>query len=115
MLILAALFVTGSPPFSMFFSEMLILRAGFMGPHVIATAVLLVALVVLFCGFAYQIGRLVLGPQPAQPATTDTERLDFGTGVTILVAVVAVVTTFYMPAPLLDLIRAAAAVVSEAL
>lgn len=113
LLILSALFVTGSPPFSMFFSEMLILRAGFTGPHAIATAVLLAALVVLFCGFAYQIGRLVLGPQPAQPATiVDAEALDFGTGVTILVAVVAVVTTFYMPEPLLELIRAAAAVVS---
>jgi len=115
LLVLGALFVTGSPPFSLFFSEMMILRAGFMGPHVIATAVFLGALVILFCGFAYQIGRLVLGPQPEQPATvTDVETLDFGTGVTIAVAVLAVVTTFYMPAPLLALIRAAASVVSGA-
>jgi hydrogenase-4 component F len=110
--VLSALFVTGSPPFSMFFSEMLILRAGFMGPHVIATTVFLAALVILFCGFAYQIGSLVLGPQPDQPAMADTERLDFGMIVTIVVAVLAVVTTFYMPQPLFDLIRAAASVVS---
>lgn len=112
LLILAALFVTGSPPFSMFFSEMLILRAGFMGPHAIATTVFLAALVILFCGFAYQIGRLVLGPQPDQPAMVDTEKLDFGMIVTIVVAMLAVVTTFYMPEPLFDLIRAAASVVS---
>jgi hydrogenase-4 component F len=115
LLVLSGLFVTGSPPFSLFFSEMLILREGFKGPHVIATAVFLAALVILFCGFAYQIGRLALGPQPEHPATTvDAEKLDFGMGVTIAVAVLAVVTTFYMPAPLLALIRAAASVVSGA-
>ena len=45
---------------------MMILRAGFLGPHVIATSVFLAALVILFCGFAYQIGRLVLGEQAAR-------------------------------------------------
>ena len=65
--VLAAVIITGSPPFGLFFSEMTILRAGFLGPHVTATAVFLAALVVLFCGFAYQVGRLVLGP-PRDPA-----------------------------------------------
>jgi hydrogenase-4 component F len=85
LLLIAALFVTGSPPFSLFFSEMLILRAGFTGSHVMETSVFLAALVVLFCGFAYQIGRLVLGPQ--SPARA-------------------------LPGPLIALVRAAAHVVS---
>ena len=54
--------ITGSPPFGLFFSEMTILRAGFFGPHLAVIAVFLAALVVLFCGFFYQVGRLVLGP-----------------------------------------------------
>ena len=113
LLLLAAMFVTGSPPFSLFFSEMLILRAGFSGAHVRETAVFLGALVVLFCGFAYQIGRLVLGPQPArQEPAPDPERLDLGAGVTVAAAVIAVVSTFYLPGPLLGLIRAAARVVA---
>ena len=51
LLVLAALMITGSPPFGLFFSEMTILKAGFFGPHATATSVFLAALVVLFCGF----------------------------------------------------------------
>jgi hydrogenase-4 component F len=115
LLLLAALFVTGSPPFSLFFSEMMILRAGFLGAHPIATAVFLVALVILFCGFAYQIGRLVLGEQPAaadRTAPAERETLDLGAIVTLVAALVAVVSTFYLPGPLMALIRAAVSVVS---
>ena len=98
----------------MFFSEMMILRAGFLGPHVIATSVFLGALVILFCGFAYQIGRLVLGEPSAEGrATADRETLDWGVAVTLVAALLAVVSTFYLPGPLIGLIRAAAAVVSE--
>ena len=56
--LLAAVIMTGSPPFGLFFSEMTILRAGFFGPHQVATSIFLGALVVLFCGFFYQVGRL---------------------------------------------------------
>ena len=113
LLLLSALFVTGSPPFSMFFSEMTILRAGFLGPHVAVTVVFLAALVVLFCGFAYQIGRLVLGVRPAEGvAPHEAERFDFGQGVTLAAAVLAVISTFYLPGPMLALIRAATRVVS---
>jgi hydrogenase-4 component F len=113
LLLLAALFVTGSPPFSLFFSEMMILRGGFAGSHVTATSVFLAALVILFCGFAYQIGRLVLGPQlPGRGTAPDPETLDFGLGVTLAAAALAVVSTFYLPGPMIALIRAAASVVS---
>lgn len=113
LLLLGALFVTGSPPFSLFFSEMIILRAGFVGPHPVATAVFLSGLVILFCGFAYQIGRLVLGRRTGGDVSApDPETLDVGMAVTLLAAVIAVVTTFYLPGPLLALVRAAAVVVS---
>jgi len=72
------------------------------------------ALVILFCGFAYQIGRLVLGEQAAERGSApDRERLDWGVGVTLVAALLAIVSTFYLPGPLMGLIRAAAAVVSE--
>ena len=115
LLLLAAVFVTGSPPFSLFFSEMMILRAGFLGSHVLATSVFLVALVILFCGFAYQIGRLVLGAQTKERTTpVDAETFDWGMGVTIVAALLAMVSTFYLPGPLISLIRAASAVVTGA-
>jgi hydrogenase-4 component F len=111
--VLAAVMITGSPPFGLFFSEMTILRAGFLGSHVRVTAVFLVALVVLFCGFAYQVGRFVLGPprDPADRRKPLPERFDLATGTAIVAAALAVVSAFYLPAPLMALIRAATQVV----
>jgi hydrogenase-4 component F len=112
--LLAAVMLTGSPPFGLFFSEMTILRAGFVSAHVGATAVFLAALVVLFCGFFFQAGRLTLGAQPrGDQNVPQPETLDLATGTTFVAAVLAVVSAFYLPAPLLSLIRAAARVVWE--
>lgn len=113
--VLSAVIITGSPPFGMFFSEMTILRAGFLGRHTTATSVFLAALVVLFCGFAYQVGRLVLGPprDPADRRVPLPERVDLGMMTTIVAAALAVVSAFYLPGPLLALIHAAARVVVE--
>jgi hydrogenase-4 component F len=110
--VLAAVIMTGSPPFGMFFSEMTILKAGFTGPHTVAMGVFLACLVLLFCGFFYQVGRLVLGEQPAVPArASDAERFDAGMATTLLAATLAVVSAFYLPPGLLDLIHAAVRVV----
>jgi hydrogenase-4 component F len=110
--LLAAVILTGSPPFGLFFSEMTILRAGFAGPHLVAVVLFLGCLVLLFCGFFYQVGRLVLGgpPSPAGP-TPDAERFDAGTATTLVTATVAVASAFYLPPDLLDLIHAAVRVV----
>jgi hydrogenase-4 component F len=111
--VLAIVMITGSPPFGLFFSEITILRAGFSGPHRTAIAVFLAALTVLFCGFAYQVGHLVLGPprDPADRRYPQPERFDLGIATACAAAAVAVVSAFYLPAPLMALIRAAAHVV----
>jgi hydrogenase-4 component F len=111
--VISAVMITGSPPFGLFFSEMVILRAGFLGLHTRVTAVFLAALIVLFCGFAYQVGRLVLGPprDPADRRVPVPERLDLGTWTAIVAAVLAIVSAFYLPGPLMALIRAATDVV----
>jgi hydrogenase-4 component F len=111
--VLSAVMITGSPPFGLFFSEMTILRAGFLGSHVAVTATFLAALIVLFCGFAYQVGRLVLGPprDPSDRRVPLPERLDLGTWTAIIAAALAIVSAFYLPGPLMALIRAAADVV----
>ncbi len=111
--VIAALMITGSPPFGLFFSEMLILKAGFLGAHPAATSIFLAALIVLFCGFAYQVGRIVLGPprDPADRRKPLPERLDLAMHTTIVAAIIAIVSAFYLPGPLLALIRSATAVV----
>ena len=112
--LLAAVIMTGSPPFGLFFSEMTILQAGFAGPHTLAVAVFLGCLVLLFCGFFYQVGRLVLGAQPpAQGQAPDPEQFDAGNAVTLAAAVLAVVSAFYLPQGLLDLVHAAVRVVES--
>jgi hydrogenase-4 component F len=109
--VVAAVMITGSPPFGLFFSELMILKAGFEGPHRVAVAVFLGCLVLLFCGFFYQVGRLVLGPQPTgRRAAPDPERLDAGTAVTLVAGVLAVGSAFYLPRGLLELVHAAARV-----
>src|SRR5262249_37777892 len=110
--VLAAVILTGSPPFGLFFSEMIILKAGFAGPHTVAISVFLACLLLLSCGFFYQVGRLVLGEPPSRTARkADRERLDAGSATTVLAAALAVVSAFYLPHDLLDLIRAAVGVV----
>ena len=111
LLVLAAVVMTGSPPFGLFFSEMTILKAGFSGPHTGAIGVFLACLVLLFCGFFYQVGRMVLGEPDASVRTPDAERLDAGSATTIVAATLAVVSAFYLPQGLLDLIHAAVRVV----
>jgi hydrogenase-4 component F len=113
LLVLSAVIITGSPPFGMFFSEMTILRAGFSGPHVTATSVFLGALIVLFCGFAFQVGRLVLGPprDPDDRRVPLPERFDAGQATAIAAGTLAIVSSFYLPAPLMALIQAATQVV----
>ena len=101
-----------TPPFGIFFSEMTILKAGFFGPHLAVTSVFLSSLVVLFCGFFYQVGRLVLGrPEAPAGAPPDPEVLDLGMAATLLAALCAVGSAFWLPDPLLRLIHAATAVV----
>jgi hydrogenase-4 component F len=113
--LLAVVILTGSPPFGIFFSEMVILKAGFAGPHAVLTGVFLACLVLLFCGFFYQIGRLVLGEQPDAPASPpDPERFDAAMATAILAAVVAVVSAFYLPPGLLALIHGAVRVLEGA-
>jgi hypothetical protein len=91
---------------------MTILKSGFAGPHTVAMAVFLTCLVLLFCGFFYQVGRLVLGEQPAAAARVpDVERFDTGSATTIVAAILAVASAFYLPPGLLALIHAAVRVV----
>ncbi|MGE0453258.1 MAG: proton-conducting transporter membrane subunit [Vicinamibacteria bacterium] len=112
--VLAAVVMTGSPPFGLFFSELTILKAGFAGPHTLAIGIFLASLVLLFCGFFYQVGRLVLGAQPtSERQAPEAERPDVGQAVTLVAAVLAVGSAFYLPQGLLDLIHAAVQVVGS--
>jgi hydrogenase-4 component F len=109
--LLASVILTGSPPFGLFFSEMTILKAGFAGPHAAASSLFLACLVLLFCGFFFQVGRMLLGERDQPLPEPDAERFDAGSLTTLVAATLAVVSAFYLPRGLLDLIHAAVRVV----
>jgi hydrogenase-4 component F len=61
LLLAGALGLSGTPPFSVFISELLVVRAGIAGGHALAVAVMLVMLIVIFAGLLHHAGGMVLG------------------------------------------------------
>lgn len=108
-LLLAALAVTGTPPFSLFQSEFTILRAGFAAQHVGLTMLFVALLVAIFAGFFYHIAQLVLGP-PEGPPRTETCR--WKTYPAIGLCAVVVLLGFWVPAPVYSLVEGAARILA---
>ncbi|MBI1754845.1 hydrogenase 4 subunit F [Candidatus Azambacteria bacterium] len=56
--------IVGLPPFSIFFSELLILAGGFAGAYAWIAASVLLLFVVVFAGFFYHVNRMLFGDPP---------------------------------------------------
>jgi hydrogenase-4 component F len=65
LLVLAALSLAGVPPFSIFVSELLVLRAGIGDGHWLAIAIFLAMVVVIFAGLLHHVGAMAFGEPPA--------------------------------------------------
>ncbi len=105
MFLLAALAVTGTPPFSMFQSEFTVLRAGFASQQTGASILYVALVVAIFCGFFYHISQLVFGPPAGVP------RGDFShwkTYPVIGLAAVVMVLSLWLPGTLYTLVEQAA-------
>jgi len=61
LLMLAALSLAGTPPFSIFISELTVLRAGIGPGHWLAVAIFLVMVVVIFAGILHHVGAMTFG------------------------------------------------------
>jgi hydrogenase-4 component F len=107
--LIAMLAVSGMPPFSLFQSEFLIVKAVFDGGHYLVTALFLLFAAAIFAGFLLHIGGLVLGePEEATPAKGNRWR---DSAILVLAGLLAMFA-FWMPAPLQELIGGAARVVT---
>jgi hydrogenase-4 component F len=107
--LMAILAIIGMPPFSLFQSEFLILRAALAGGHSVAAILFIVFGTGVFAGALIHVGSLVLGPSDGSPAAAwhpwrNTSML--------ALAAVLVVIGFWLPAPLLELVRGAARVLT---
>ena len=59
---LAAVAVSGLPPFGMFVSELTVIVGGFTSQHVWVSVLALTSLIVVFCGVLNKLATLLLGP-----------------------------------------------------
>ena len=107
--LMAMLAIIGMPPFSLFQSEFLILRAAFDAGHYLPTALFILFGTGIFAGALLHVGGLVLGPAGEGPAVGPRPWREYSM---LALAAVLVIIAFWLPAPLLALIRGAADVVT---
>jgi hydrogenase-4 component F len=105
-LAVGAFAIAGTPPFAIFISELVILRAGVSSGQFLAVALLAFFVVVAFCAIMFHVNRMIFGvpvrdlPIVAMPGSCKTTLA--------LAAVPLVVIGIYVPGPLQDLLKAAA-------
>jgi formate hydrogenlyase subunit 3/multisubunit Na+/H+ antiporter MnhD subunit len=97
------------PPFCLFQSEFLIVRAAFGAGYYLPAALFVLFGTAIFAGAIMNVGGMVLGSSGEAIAAPFRPWRD---GSMLALAVVLVVISFWLPAPLLELIRGAARVVT---
>jgi hydrogenase-4 component F len=107
--LMAMLAIIGMPPFSLFQSEFLIVRSAFGTEHYVATVLFILFGTGIFAGALIHVGGLVLGSGDAQPTAALYPWRDYPM---LTLAAILVIIGFWLPAPLLELIRGAARVVT---
>jgi hydrogenase-4 component F len=108
-LFMALLAIVGMPPFSLFQSEFLIVRAAILGGHILTGVLFVLFGTGVFAGALLHVGGMILGPSGDAPIAP---RRPWRDGSLLALASALVVIAFWVPAPLLELVRQAARVVS---
>lgn len=88
--LLGAVAITGSPPFSLFLSEVTILRGGLQAEHTWAVMVMALLLIVIFCGFLHHFWLMFFG-EAHNPQPETAQRLSVWCQLPMAVAVVPLV------------------------
>ena len=106
-LFLAGFFaVTASPPFGLFYSELVILKAAFATGHYWQASVFIVLLAVVFMGMGSTVMRVVLGPAPRSETAPGRESL-LTTAPPLCFLAIVLVLGLYVPPWLQDALDAA--------
>ena len=105
LLMLAALSLAGVPPFSIFVSELLVLRAGIGQGHWVAIAIFLAMVVIIFAGLLHHAGSMAFG-EPTAAATREPESWSPLLGM-MLLAGIMILLGLTIPASLDGLLRRA--------
>ncbi len=99
--------IAGAPPFAIFVSELAILKAGLTSGQYITVALLSFFVVVAFCAIMFHVNQMVFGKAESRITALATPASCRAT--LALAAIPLLVIGLYIPAPLQDLLRAAAA------
>ncbi len=105
----AAIAVMGLPPFGLFTSEFIVIAGGFAAGRSVISSIVLLALLVVFCGTLKQIATLLLGPHKQD---APLEKLSFA-GISVLTfpLVALTVFSFWIPSGARRLLEQAAHVI----
>jgi hydrogenase-4 component F len=61
LLLMGAFSLAGTPPFSIFISEIIIIKSGLATAHTVMVAVLLLMMVIIFAGLIHHMGQMAFG------------------------------------------------------
>jgi hydrogenase-4 component F len=108
---LAAASAIGLPPFGLFFSELTVISGGFAAGKAFVSILILVALIASFCGVLQQLSRILPGvPKPEFANKSSAARFDGVPAMALLLGTLLVFSV-WLPAPLLQEIHQAAAII----
>jgi hydrogenase-4 component F len=111
LLMLAALSLAGVPPFSIFVSELMVLRAGIGHGQWVAIAVFLAMVVVIFAGLLHHVGAMAFG-EPTAAAGREAEA-SFPLVGMVLLAAIMVLLGLTLPASYDGLLRGATEIIVD--
>src|SRR5450830_6582 len=111
LLMLAALSLAGVPPFSIFVSELMILRAGIGQGLWVAIAIFLAMVVVIFAGLLHHVGAMAFG-EPTETATREPEAWSPLLGMMLLAAIM-ILLGLTIPASIDGLLRRATEIIVD--
>jgi hydrogenase-4 component F len=97
--LIAALAITGAPPFNIFLSEITIMMAGFQGGQLWIAVALVALIVLIFAGMMYYVIKMVFGEAPGRIEKVSLD--GWSTAALVIPLVLVVVCGWYIP-PILD-------------
>ena len=101
--------ITGSPPFAPFISEFTIISSAFIQGRMLVGAIFLTSLTVIFIGMALTVLPMVMGDVPSDSEATSYRDTAWTVGPPLALLLLVFVLGVWIPAPLMTLLRDAAA------
>lgn len=95
-LMIGGLAIAGSPPFSIFMSEFIILSSGFAQGRYVVSSVILILITLIFTGVIYATSNMALGTPPSRVKVGEQGK--FATSLVLMSLVPVVILGVYIPA-----------------